>query len=172
MDAKHQTTVGIATSDLTKGLARPVLSSTSCFGRSLPNRTVVAPMSRVSATEDGLATERMQRYYGAYARGGFAVVITEGTYTDEDASQGYDRQPGIATLAQADAWRPVASEIRAAGAVAIIQLMHAGTLSQRMPDKRRIIAPSQVQPRGQMMPEYGGSGSYSLPVEMTDDDIP
>ena len=79
MDAKHQTTIGIATSDLAKGLARPVLSSTWCFGRLLPNRTVVAPMSRVSATEDGLATGRMQRYYGAFARGGFAVVITEGT---------------------------------------------------------------------------------------------
>ena len=171
MDAKHQTTIRIATNDLTKGLTRPVLSSVSCFGRSLPNRTVDAPMSRVSATEDGLATERMQRYYRAFARGGFAVVITEGTYTDSDASQGYGRQPGIATLAQADAWRPVASEIRAAGAVAIIQLMHAGSLSQRTPDKRRAIAPSRIQPRGQMMPEYGGSGPFSLPVEMTDDDI-
>ena len=171
MDTKHQTTVGITTSDLAKELTRPVLSSASFFGRSLPNRTVVAPMSRVSATVDGLATERMQRYYGAFARGGFAVVITEGTYTDEGASQGYDRQPGITTQAQADAWRPVANEIRAAGAVAIIQLMHAGSLSQRIPDKRRTIAPSRIQPRGQMMPEYGGSGSYSLSVEMTDDDI-
>ncbi len=171
MDAKHQTTIRIATSDLAKGLARPVLSSTSCFGRLLPNRTVVAPMSRVSATEDGLATERMQRYYGAFARGGFAVVITEGTYTDEDASQGYDRQPGIATQAQSEAWRPVANEIRAAGAVAIMQLMHAGALSQRTLGEGRIIGPSQIRPRGQMMPEYGGSGPYRLPLEMSGDDI-
>ena len=64
-------------------LARPVLSSASISGRSLANRAVVAPMSRVSAAEGGLATKRMQEYFGAFARGGFAVVITEGTYTDE-----------------------------------------------------------------------------------------
>ena len=171
MNAEQQIAFRTAKSDLTKSLTRSVLSPASLLGRSLPNRTVIAPMSRVSATEDGLATERMQRYYGAFARGGFAVVITEGTYTDEDTSQGYNRQPGIATQAQADAWRPVANEIHAAGAVAIIQLMHAGSLSQRTPDKRRTIAPSRIQPCGQMMPEYGGSGPYPLPVEMTDGDI-
>ncbi len=167
----HQTASAIATNDLTKGFTRPVLSSASFFGRSLPNRTVVAPMSRVSATEGGLATERMQRYYGAFARGGFAVVITEGTYTDADASRGYDRQPGIATQVQAETWRPIANEIRAAGAVAILQLMHAGALSQRTLKKGRTIAPSRIQPRGQMMPEYGGTGPYPLPLEMTEDDI-
>jgi len=113
----------------------------------------------------------MQRYYGAFAKGGFSVVITEGTYTDTDASQGYDRQPGIATQAQAEAWRPVAGEVRDAGAVAIMQLMHAGALAQRTPDRRATIAPSRIRPRGQMMPEYGGSGPYRLALEMTEDDI-
>ena len=79
MDAKHQVALRIARNDLTKRLTHPLLSSASFLGRSLPNRTVVAPMSRVSAAEGGLATQRMQRYYAAFARGGFAVVITEGT---------------------------------------------------------------------------------------------
>ncbi len=171
MDAKHQVALRIARNDLTKRLTHPLLSSASFLGRSLPNRTVVAPMSRVSAAEGGLATQRMQRYYAAFARGGFAVVITEGTYTDTDASQGYDRQPGMATPAQAEAWRPVANEIRAAGAVAIMQLMHAGGLSQRTPVIGRTIAPSRIQPRGQMMPEYGGSGPYPVQLAMTKDDI-
>ena len=171
MDTKIQTAFGTATNDLAQGLTRAVLSSASCFGRSLPNRAVVAPMSRVSATEGGLATQSMQRYYGGFAKGGFSVVITEGTYTDTDASQGYDGQPGIATQAQAEAWRPVANEIRDAGAVAIMQLMHAGALSQRTLDEGRIIGPSQIRPRGQMMPEYGGSGPYRLPSQMSGDDI-
>ncbi len=110
----------------------------------------------MSAAEGGLATKRMQEYYGAFARGGFAVVITEGTYTDTAASQGYDRQPGIATEGQAEAWHPIASEIRDAGALAIMQLMHAGALSQRTGRKGRTIAPSRIQPRGRMMTEYGG----------------
>ena len=76
--------------------SRPILSDVALLGRTLRNRLAVAPMSRVSATDDGLATNRMKRYYREFARGCFGVVITEGTYTDEDASQGYDRQPGIA----------------------------------------------------------------------------
>jgi len=156
----------------TKRSEQRASSPARLLGRSLPNRLAVAPMSRVSATHDGLATERMLRYYRDFARGGFGIVITEGTYTDSDASQGYDRQPGIATELQAEAWRPVAHEIRQAGALAIMQLMHAGALSQRaLCGGRRTIAPSPIQPLGHMMPEYGGCGSYPVPAEMTIDDI-
>ena len=63
-------------------------------------------MSRVSATDDGLVAGRMMSYYRSFARGGFGFVITEGTYTDEDASKGYDRQPGIATELQTAMLRP------------------------------------------------------------------
>ena len=42
----------------------------------LPNRLAVAPMTRVSATADGLATAQMAGYYEAFARGGFGLVIT------------------------------------------------------------------------------------------------
>ncbi len=80
---------------------RPMLSEVELFGRTLRNRLAVAPTSRVSATDDGLATNRMTRYYRECARGGFGIVITEGTYTDENASQGYDSQPGIANQRQA-----------------------------------------------------------------------
>ncbi len=154
-----------------KSTMKGVQSPASVMGRDLPNRSVVAPMSRVSATEDGHATAQMQRYYGDFARGGFSIVITEGTYTDGDASQGYDRQPGIATESQLEAWRPVAQEIREAGAVAIMQLMHAGALSQRGLKGQRTIAPSRVQPLGAMMPEYGGDGLYRPPTAMTLGDI-
>ncbi|HEY9273892.1 MAG TPA: NADH:flavin oxidoreductase, partial [Achromobacter sp.] len=47
-------------------------------GLSLSNRLAVAPMTRVSATEDGRATPQMADYYAAYAAGGFGLVITEG----------------------------------------------------------------------------------------------
>ena len=48
----------------------------------LRNRAVVAPMTRVSAEPDGTANELMRDYYQAFAEGGFALLITEGTYTD------------------------------------------------------------------------------------------
>ncbi len=52
------------------------------------------------------------------------------------------------------------------GSLAIMQLMHAGALSQRQ-EAGRIIAPSAALPLGEMMPEYGGSGPYRLPSAMT-----
>ena len=93
----------------------PIFSKFELFGFTLRNRLVVAPMTRVSATDDGLATDEMASYYHDFARGGFGIVITEGTYTDEDASQGYERQPGMANERQAESWTAVTSAIRGAG---------------------------------------------------------
>jgi len=43
-------------------------------------------MTRISATEEGLVTEKMISYYEAFARGGFALLITEGIYPDTSYS--------------------------------------------------------------------------------------
>jgi 2,4-dienoyl-CoA reductase-like NADH-dependent reductase (Old Yellow Enzyme family) len=72
-------------------------------GHTVKNRLSVAPMTRISATQDGRATETMTRYYERFARGGFGTVITEGIYTDQAFSQGYIHQPGMTDLAQANA---------------------------------------------------------------------
>src|ERR1700761_3779165 len=89
------------------------------------NRLAVAPMSRVSASDDGRATDVMAKYYERYARGGFGLVITEGIYTDQAFSQAYHHQPGIMDEGQAEAWKPVVNGIKKHGAVAIAQMMHA-----------------------------------------------
>ncbi|MFH4077424.1 hypothetical protein WAI85_20415, partial [Acinetobacter baumannii] len=61
----------------------------------LKNRFAVAPMTRVSADEQGSATQNMTRYYERFAKGGFGLIITEGNYTDRSSSQGYRFQPGL-----------------------------------------------------------------------------
>jgi 2,4-dienoyl-CoA reductase-like NADH-dependent reductase (Old Yellow Enzyme family) len=66
-------------------------------GHTVKNRLSVAPMTRISATQDGRATETMTRYYERFARGGFGTVSTEGIYTDQAFSQGYAHQPGMTT---------------------------------------------------------------------------
>jgi len=149
---------------------KPVLTPFQLGPLSLANRAVLAPMTRVSATKDGIPTSRMVEYYRDFARGGFGLVITEGTYPDNDASRGYDNQPGIASDSQREAWAGVVAAVHESGGRIVLQLMHAGALSQRS-DGGRTIAPSSVKPRGEMMPEYGGSGSYRVPEEMTTDDL-
>jgi hypothetical protein len=107
------------------------LFSPATIGRAdLKNRVALAPMTRVSATAEGVATPRIASYYGVYADGGFGLLITEGLYMDEQASQGYFFQPGIATPAHAEAWKPVVERVHSAGAKIFAQLMHAGSQSQ------------------------------------------
>ncbi len=149
----------------------PVLTPFQFGPLSLANRAVVAPMTRVSATPDGVPTSRMVDYYREFARGGFALIIAEGTYLDHDASRGYDNQPGIADETQREAWARIATAVHEDDGRIILQLMHAGALSQRTLKGGRTIAPSRIQPRGEMMPEYGGFGAYPTPDEMTRADL-
>lgn len=138
---------------------------------SLPNRLVVAPMTRVSATADGHATQQMADYYAAFAAGGFGLVITEGLYTDKAYAQGYFFQPGLADDAQRDAWRPVVERVHAQGGRIVAQLMHAGALSQGNPHRITTKGPSSARPTGQQMRFYRGEGPYRMPEAMSAGDI-
>lgn len=140
-------------------------------GHTLKNRLTVAPMTRVSATEDGRATQTMARYYERFARGGFGAVITEGIYTDQAFSQGYRRQPGMTDAAQALAWKPVVGVIKAHGGFAIAQMMHAGAISQANRFRDTTVGPSAVQPKGEQMAFYHGNGRYPPPAAITDSQI-
>src|SRR6266404_5961412 len=114
----------------------PLATLIDIKGRALKNRLGVAPMTRVTATEDGRATETMARYYERFARGGFGLVISEGIYTNQAFSQGYVFQPGISDDEQARSWSPVVAGIQAHGALAVVQIMHAGAISQGEPLSR------------------------------------
>lgn len=134
----------------------------------LPNRCVVAPMTRISATAEGRPTERMTRYYERFARGGFGLIVTEGVYTDQAHAQGYPGQPGLSDAAQARAWQPVVRRVHDAGGRIFAQLMHAGALSQANRFRDATVGPSAIRPRGAQMPIYGGEGAYRVPRAMTE----
>nr|WP_311529520.1 NADH:flavin oxidoreductase [uncultured Ralstonia sp.] len=155
---------------MTTNLA-PLFQGYELNGVKLENRLAVAPMTRISATEDGLATEAMTRYYERFAQGGFGLVITEGLYTDQRFSQGYAFQPGISDEAQAKSWRPIVDAVHAAGGKIVAQLMHAGALSQANRFSEVAAGPSAIQPKGKQMALYRGDGPYSVPRAMTEADI-
>ena len=144
-----------------------LFSATELKGLGLRNRLVVAPMTRISADPGGLATDRMAEHYTSFARGGFGLVITEGTYTDETFSQGYKDQPGIANDAQRESWRKVVDSVHDAGARIFMQLIHAGALIQHNDYVDHAIAPSAVKPVGEQAKHYHGVGTFPVPTEMT-----
>jgi 2,4-dienoyl-CoA reductase-like NADH-dependent reductase (Old Yellow Enzyme family) len=137
----------------------------------LPNRAVVAPMTRISADADGVPTRQMAEHYAAFARGGFGLIVTEGTHPDTTFSQGYRDQPGIATSAQVAGWRAVADAVHAAGGRILLQLMHAGALVQDNRYTNETVAPSAIRPVGDMATRYYGDGPFPVPREMTRDEI-
>ncbi|WP_226585026.1 NADH:flavin oxidoreductase [Halobacillus litoralis] len=135
------------------------------------NRYIVAPMTRVSAVNNGIATERMKQYYERYAKGGFAAIISEGIYPDEEYSQGYYNQPGIANEAQKDAWKPIVRSVHKHGSLFIAQIMHAGAQSQGNPHKDCNIAPSVEAPKNDQLSFYGGEGKFPIPKKMAHEDM-
>ncbi|GAA1652059.1 NADH:flavin oxidoreductase [Nonomuraea maheshkhaliensis] len=149
----------------------PALRPERIGGLTLANRLAVSPMTRVSAAPDGTPTPEMADYYAAYAEGGFGLLISEGTYTDTVHSQGYLNQPGIVSGEHTEAWREITERVHAAGSRFVMQLMHAGALSQGNRYRDDTAGPSAVLPRGEKMPEYGGSGKWPVPKAMTPADI-
>ena len=113
----------------------------------LRNRVAVAPMTRLSATEDGRATEQMLRYYAHFAGGGWGLIETEATYIDEEHSQYRVGQPGLATAAHRDAWRPIVDAVHGHGAAFFAQLQHAGALAEARRYRDQTLAPSALEPR-------------------------
>lgn len=159
------------TSDTAATAEHPALLPGRLGPLQLANRLAVAPMTRVSAGPAGVPTPAMADYYAEFARGGFGLVISEGTYTDTAYAQGYPNQPGIATDAQIRSWAAVTTAVHQAGSAVIAQLMHAGALSQGNAHIAGTAGPSAVQPQGEMLPEYGGGGAWPVPRQMTLGDI-
>src|SRR5262245_58276200 len=124
-----------------------LFSSTAIGAVGLRNRTAVAPMTRVSAADDGSVTGAMAEYYEEFARGGWGLVETEATYIDTAHSRCRDRQPGMATPAQRETWRRIVDAVHAQGAAIFMQLQHAGALAEVQRNGAGTVAPSAVPPR-------------------------
>ncbi|MGV9214350.1 alkene reductase [Micromonospora sp. RB23] len=111
----------------------------------LPNRIVMAPMSRVRSTRDGLATASMATYYAQRASAG--LIITEGVHPSP-VGQSNPLTPGLHTPAQVDSWRQVTSAVHTNGGRIFAQIMHAGRISHPDTTGHQPVAPSAVAARG------------------------
>jgi len=93
-------------------------------GLTLRNRIAVSPMCQYSAV-DGLPGDWHRVHLGSRAVGGAGLVMTEACAVSPEARISPE-DAGIWNDTQAHAWAPIASFIRAQGAVPAIQLSHAG----------------------------------------------
>ncbi|MBI1385900.1 MAG: 12-oxophytodienoate reductase [Rhizobiales bacterium] len=108
------------------GVSLGALYSEHPFGPTrLRNRIVMAPMSRYRAP-GGVPGEAAAAYYGARARGGVGLIISEGTYVDHPAASGYANVPHFHGREAVAGWRRVLDAVHAEGALMVPQLWHVG----------------------------------------------
>lgn len=131
----------------------------------LNNRIVMAPMTRSRAINN-LANELMANYYSQRANAG--LIITEGVSPSPNGL-GYARIPGIYSEEQTNAWRQVTTAVHKKGGKIFIQLMHTGRIGHlhNLPKGAKILAPSAVQPKGQMWTDQEGLQDFHAPESFT-----
>jgi N-ethylmaleimide reductase len=93
----------------------------------LPNRLVMAPLTRNRATPPGMVPSPLAvEYYGQRASAG--LLITEATQVSQQG-QGYQDTPGIYSQEQVDGWRKVTERVHANGGRIFNQIWHVGRIS-------------------------------------------
>ncbi|WP_457575410.1 oxidoreductase [Desulfomarina sp.] len=113
----------------------------------LKNRIGVAPMTRMSASPDGIPRQDVFDFLVRRAENGAAIVYTEAILTDYESAQGYPGQARIVTQKQIDAWKPVVRKIQQEGSIAILQMFHCGRMSwPEVNPAARTVAPSAIAP--------------------------
>src|SRR5437667_11830443 len=83
-------------------------------GLNLPNRVVMAPMTR-SFSPGGIPTEDVARYYARRAEGAVGLIISEGTGVDRPASLNDPNVPRFHGEKELAGLRRVVEEVDAAG---------------------------------------------------------
>lgn len=94
-------------------------------GKTLKNRTVVAPMVMNLCNLDGTCTERFTQYHEAKAKGGFGMIITE-DFAVMPNGKGFVRIPGLWEDSQTDTFKEFTRRIHAQGSLVVAQIYHCG----------------------------------------------
>lgn len=119
----------------------------------LPNRIVMAPMTRSRSDDEGLVPPYAADYYAQ--RADAALIISEATNVSAQAV-GYALTPGIWSDRQVDAWKPVVDAVHDRGGRFLLQLWHTGRISHPdLHDGDKPVAPSAIRPEGQAFTQDG-----------------
>ncbi|MFJ6566301.1 alkene reductase [Streptomyces sp. NPDC091292] len=121
-------------------------------GLTLPNRVVMAPMTRVRAAAGGLATPSMAAYYAQRATAG--LIVSEGVQPSL-VGQSNPGTPGLYTDEQVASWRPVTDAVHTNGGRIFAQIMHGGRVSHPDTIGTQPVGPSAVPAVGDVFTPTG-----------------
>jgi len=120
----------------------------------LPNRLVMAPMTRNRAGAGNAPTDLNATYYKQ--RAGAGLIVTEATQISPQGV-GYPNTPGIHSSEQIVGWAHITKAVHEAGGRIFLQLWHVGRISHPMlqPDGALPVAPSAIAPAGEAWTGHG-----------------
>src|SRR3979490_3374566 len=113
----------------------------------LPNRLVMAPLTRNRAIAGMVPSPLAVEYYGQRASAG--LLVTEASQVSQQG-QGYQDTPGIYSKEQVAGWRRVTDRVHERGGRLFLQAWHVGRISHTslQPNGGAPVAPSGIRAKG------------------------
>jgi N-ethylmaleimide reductase len=135
----------------------------------LPNRLVMAPLTRVRSGKEGVPGPLVVEHYRQ--RASLGLIVSEGTYPSH-AGRGFPGQPGLVTEEQLAGWANVTAAVHAEGGRIFAQVMHAGRVTHEDTNGgHQVVAPSAIAIDGETR-TYEGKKSFPVPHALAADELP
>jgi N-ethylmaleimide reductase len=136
----------------------------------LPNRVLMAPLTRCRAEEEHVPGPLMATYYAQRASAG--LIIAEATMAMEGNSA-FWHEPGIHSPAQVEGWRGVTEAVHRAGGRIVLQIWHGGRACHpSLNGGRQPVAPSPLAIGEGTVRTPEGVQSYVEPRALADEELP
>ena len=136
----------------------------------LPNRILMAPLTRVRTEQDHIPTPLMAEHYAQRASAG--LIVAEATMVQEKCSA-FVREPGIYNDAQVQGWKTVTDAVHQKGGKIFLQIWHGGrTCHPDLNGGRVPVAPSAIAIVNGECHTMEGPKPYTLPRALELDEIP
>lgn len=135
----------------------------------MPNRIIMAPMSRMRAQADGVPSELNVVYYAQRASAG--LIVAEASCVSRQG-RGYASSTAIYSDAHTEGWRKVCDAVHAAGGRIVLQLWHVGRISHSsLQDEGALpVAPSPIARNGEILTPVGPM-PYETPHALSTEEI-
>jgi 2,4-dienoyl-CoA reductase-like NADH-dependent reductase (Old Yellow Enzyme family) len=133
----------------------------------LPNRIIMAPLTRARATKAAVPTALMAEYYRQRSAAG--LIISEATGISREGL-GWPFAPGLWTAEQVEGWKPVVAAVHEAGGRIVAQLWHMGRLVHDSVSGMQPVSASATTAPNKAH-TYDGKQDYPEARAVTEDDI-
>lgn len=136
----------------------------------LPNRILMAPLTRCRAEADHIPGSLMAEHYAQRASAG--LIIAEATMVMEGNSA-FGTEPGIYSSAQVQGWKAVTDAVHTHGGRIFLQIWHGGRACHPLLNNgSQPVAPSPVAITNSEVHTPEGMKPYTVPRELRDDELP